>query len=146
MGILTIHYNPDPYFSLAWKRTPHMDACLAAFDVLVVTKRYELSEYASRNPGLVLYSPLGFDVIGHRRVDRVPADFEADISFVGGWEPLRERLILAARSPHRSIKVWGYGWRMAEQSRFNPLRALRLGRLTPEQRPYFGRSRPELKR
>jgi hypothetical protein len=30
------------------------------------------------------------------------------------------------------------------ESRLNPLRALRLGRLTPDQKPYFGPSRPEL--
>jgi spore maturation protein CgeB len=144
MGILTIHYNPDPYFTLAWKRTAHMDECLAEFDVIVVTKRYELSQYAANNRGLVLYSPLGFDIVGHRRADSVPDGFHSDIAFVGGWEPQREKLILSASSPHRSIKVWGYGWRMAQQPRFNPMRALRLGRLTPEQKPYFGPSRPEL--
>lgn len=143
-GALTIHYNPDPYYTLAWKQTAHTDAALAAFDVLVVTKKYELPEYAARNTGKLIYSPLGYDPVGHRRAEIVPSPFATELAFVGGWEPRRERLVVAAHSSRRSIKVWGYGWRIAQQSTMNPLRALRLGRLTTEQRPYFGRARPEL--
>jgi len=145
LGVLTIHYNPDPYYALAWKQTAHTDACLAAFDILVVTKRYELAEYAAKNSGQVLYSPLGYDRVGHRPTVGPVAGFQADVSFVGGWEPARERLILGAREVGRIIKVWGYGWRHAQQARLNPLRAVRLGRLTTVQRPYFGPSRPELR-
>ena len=143
-GTVTIHYNPDPYYSLSWKQTLHTDAALAAFDVLVVTKKYEVAEYQRRNRGTVVYSPLGFDPVGHRRTSGSSAKYRADISFVGGWEPRREELLIAAMSPRRSIKVWGYGWTIAQQSVLNPLRAFRLGRLTNEQRPYFGPSRTEL--
>jgi len=38
-GAVTLHYNPDPYFSLSWKRTRLADECLKVYDVLVVTKR-----------------------------------------------------------------------------------------------------------
>lgn len=143
-GTVTIHYNPDPYYSLGYKQTLHTDAALASYDVLVVTKRYELDEYSRRNTAKLIYSPLGFDVVGHRRATTVLPEYRSDMSFIGGWEPRRESLILAASAPDRSIKVWGYGWRMAQQSRMNPLRALRLGRSTNSQRPYFGSRRSEL--
>lgn len=144
MGALTIHYNPDPYFSLAWKRTEHMDECLATFDVVVSTKRYELEAYGRCTSGIVLYSPLGFDSVGHRRLATASPEYFSDVSFVGGWEPRRERLLLGLRAARHSVKVWGYGWRLAQQSRLYPLRALRLGRLTVQQRPYFGPGRPEI--
>ena len=28
MGAVVAHYNPDPYFTLEWKRTPLADACV----------------------------------------------------------------------------------------------------------------------
>jgi hypothetical protein len=40
--------------------------------------------------------------------------------------------------------VWGYGWNIAQRSRLDPLRALRLGRLTPGRSVYFGAPHSEL--
>lgn len=145
LGVLTVHYNPDPYFSLAWKRTACMDECLASFDVLVSTKRYELDQYRRTARGQVVYSPLGFDIVGHARLDREsPHIVESDVAFVGGWEPRREEFVLSALSAGWAVKVWGYGWRLAATARWRPLRALRLGRLSISQKPYLGSARPEL--
>jgi spore maturation protein CgeB len=136
-GALTLHYNPDPYFSLAWKRTPLADECLRLYDVLVVTKRYEMQAYQLQSAGKVIYSPLGYDLVGHAPPTR-STRLQSDIVFVGGWEPRRERLIAAARGVTDRLRVWGYGWRVAQGARANPLRALRLGRLTPGRLTYFG--------
>lgn len=137
-GVLTVHYNPDPYFSLSWKRTPHADRCLRLYDVLVVTKRYELGAYRSHARGAVVYSPLGYDPVVHAPpVPKVPV--AADVAFVGGWEPRRERLLAAAASIVAEVRVWGYGWRAAQHPRWDPLRALRLGRLAPGRQLYWGR-------
>jgi spore maturation protein CgeB len=142
-GAYVVHYNPDPYFSLAWKRTPLADACLPLYDALVVTKRYELDAYRLHARGQILYSPLGYDPIGHAPV---AASQKADqrVVFVGGWEPRRERLLRAACTVTPGVAVWGYGWAIAQRSRFDILRALRLGRLDPGHRLYLGRPQQSL--
>lgn len=41
LGARLVHFTPDPYFTLDWKRTRLMDNALGAFDVLVYCKSYE---------------------------------------------------------------------------------------------------------
>jgi len=137
-GAIVLHYNPDPYFSLAWKRNALADACLALYDVLVVTKRYEVEAYRLHCRGRIVYSPLGYDMVGHAPPVAGTLRNGDDVVFVGGWEPRRERLLSSAREFTDRVRVWGYGWRIAQRSRANPLRALRLGRLSPGRRTYFG--------
>jgi spore maturation protein CgeB len=137
-GAVVLHYNPDPYFSLAWKQNALADACLPLYDVLVATKRYELEAYRLHCRGRIVYSPLGYDPVGHAPPAARTARDGGDVVFVGGWEPRRERLLSSAREVTDRVSVWGYGWRIAQGSRTNPLRALRLGRLTPGRRTYFG--------
>jgi spore maturation protein CgeB len=137
-GAIVLHYNPDPYFYLAWKQNALADACLPLYDVLVVTKRYELEAYQLRGRGQLVYSPLGYDPVGHAPPATRTARNRGDVVFVGGWEPRRERLLSSARDITDRVSVWGYGWRIAQGSRTNPLRALRLGRLSPGRRTYFG--------
>ena len=136
-GILTIHYNPDPYFTIAWKRTARADECLRIYDVAVVTKRYELNRYSTHGARRVIYSPLGYDPIVHVPSSAVAGSL-ADVVFVGGWEPRRERLLAEAVGITPSIGIWGYGWKAAQEHRFRPMRALRLGRLTPGRNLYWG--------
>jgi spore maturation protein CgeB len=143
-GALTLHYNPDPYFSLSWKQTRLADECIRIYDALVVTKRYELDEYRRRATGQIVYSPLGYDPIGHAPPLSPKSSAREKVVFVGGWEPRRERLLLAASRETSDVAVWGYGWNIAQKSRFDPLRALRLGRLTPGRSVYFGSSHSEL--
>jgi len=45
LGARSVHFTPDPYFTLTWKRTPVMDEALGAFDGLIYCKSYERSEY-----------------------------------------------------------------------------------------------------
>jgi spore maturation protein CgeB len=137
-GAITLHYNPDPYFSLSWKRTPLADECIRVYDVLIVTKRYELDEYRKHASGSVMYSPLGYDPVGHAPPAERVANPREKVVFVGGWEPRRERLLSAASETTSDVAVWGYGWNIAQRSRLNPLRALRLGRLTPGRSVYLG--------
>ena len=41
LGAKLVHFTPDPYFSLDWKRTRLMDEAMRAFDALVYCKSYE---------------------------------------------------------------------------------------------------------
>ena len=66
-GARRVHFTPDPYFSLDWKRTPLMDAAIDRFDALVYCKSYEAVDYAALGKPLV-YMPLGYcDEVGRCR-------------------------------------------------------------------------------
>jgi hypothetical protein len=143
-GAAVLHYNPDPYFSLAWKRTALADECMSVYDALVVTKLYELDDYRRHARGQVVYSPLGYDPIGHAPPAYPLMNAKEKVVFVGGWEPRRERLLSKAFRVTSDVAVWGYGWRISQGKRLNPLRALRLGRLTPERLLYVGARKSEL--
>lgn len=148
LGVRTVHYDPDPYFTLEWKRTSLADACLRLYDVLVVTKSYELDAYREHASGEVLYSPLGYDPLRHAPhadTRSIPAAWRSDLAFVGGWEPRRERLLVQARRKGLTVRIWGYGWNLALRTRVDPSRAVRLGPLTPEPGPYLGAPPKELR-
>jgi spore maturation protein CgeB len=119
-----VHFTPDPYFTLAWKRTRLADRCLPLYDVVFSCKRYEMERYAEvcRH---VLYLPLGFDERIHRPH---PVDDPCDVVFVGGWEPRREELLAAVAKSGASLKIWGYAWDH-QRPAWSPRRWLRLRRL-----------------
>jgi spore maturation protein CgeB len=129
LGARTVHFTPDPYFTLAWKRTPLADACLPLWDVVLHCKRYEDARYRAVCRR-VLYMPLGFDEATHRPLPSA-ADprWASDVCFVGGWEPRRERLLGAVAASGARLKIWGYGWDHLVDGRWTPRRALRLRRL-----------------
>jgi spore maturation protein CgeB len=113
-GARLLHYTPDPYFSVDWKRTGLMDDSMPLFDFLVTSKRYELADYEKLRAA-VLYMPLGFSDSVHRPI--VPAsrrEFDAyasDVSFIGGWDPRREMLLdEVSKVAGIDLKIWGYGW------------------------------------
>lgn len=113
-GARLLHYTPDPYFTLGWKRTRLMDESLPLFEYLVTSKQYELDAY-SKFPGKVIYVPLGFGDLAHRPALPVNAAdygrYQSDVSFIGGWEPRRESLLdLVSSIAEMRLKIWGYGW------------------------------------
>jgi hypothetical protein len=146
-GIRTLHFTPDPYFTLTWKRTRLMDACLPLFDYVICCKQYEMAEY-ERLCQRVLYMPLGYAEAIHRPV--CPADqsrrgqYRSDVSFVGGWDPRRQRMLGAlADEVDCDLKVWGYGWDHVRDGRWTPRRAYRL-RLLAGEEPFEIRRIPKL--
>lgn len=132
-GIRTLHFTPDPYFTLTWKRTRPMDAALPLFDYVICCKRYEMAEY-ERTCRRVVYMPLGYAEAVHRPI--APADrslrtrFQSDVSFVGGWDPRRQWLLGAlAERVGCHLKIWGYGWDHLQDGRWSPRRVYRLRQL-----------------
>jgi spore maturation protein CgeB len=131
-GIRLLHFTPDPYFSLKWKRTRLMDRAISLFDCLVTSKRYELVDY--RRLGTpVYYMPLGFDEAVHKPVTPASrqdfANYESDVSFLGGWEPRRERALdIVSRLSGVSLRIWGYGWDHVVDGRLTPRRLLAMRR------------------
>jgi len=126
MGIKIIHYTPDPYFSLSWKRTKLLDECLPLYDCLITSKKYELEEYHKVNSN-VIYIPLGFSDSVHRpSLTNDPAvreRYASDVSFIGGWEPRREEDLNALmRDVNCTLKIWGYGWEFLQDGHWTPRR------------------------
>jgi spore maturation protein CgeB len=137
-GVRLLHYTPDPYFSLSWKRTRTMDKAMGMFDYLVTSKRYELKAYESLGKQVV-YVPLGFDEKSHRPLSpgnsTAAERFSSDISFLGGWEPRREKLLTAIAGLGGRLKIWGQAWSHLIDGAWGIRRAYRLRILAGED-PY----------
>jgi spore maturation protein CgeB len=128
-GARLLHFTPDPYFTLAWKRTKLMDECMPLFDCLVTSKQYELPAYRSLGPQ-VIYMPLGFSYKVHRPLNPSNAAeaeaYGSDVGFIGGWEPRREELLTHLADAGHRVRIWGYAWDHIRDGRWTPRRAYRL--------------------
>jgi hypothetical protein len=128
-GARLLHFTPDPYFTLSWKRTRIMDASMPLFDYLVTSKQYELAQYRALGKQVV-YMPLGFSFAVHRPLNpseaRTAREFESEIGFVGGWEPRRETLLSKLAEAGHQVRIWGYAWDHLADGRWTPRRAYRL--------------------
>lgn len=116
VGARLVHFTPDPYFSLPWKRTRLMDQAIGAFDVLVYCKSYERADYEALGKPLV-YMPLGFCDETHRPLHDGDARWKAQIGFLGGWEPRREHLLHAVAAADLELKLWGGYWEFLHDGR-----------------------------
>lgn len=122
-GALTVHFTPDPYFTLDWKRTRLMDAAIGSFDVLVYCKRYEEADYARLGKPLV-YMPLGFCDEVHRPLTSQESRWHSTIGFLGGWEPRRETMLTAVARTVDNVKIWGGLWEFLVDGRWSLRRYL----------------------
>ena len=126
-GARLIHFTPDPYFSLSWKRTRLMDAAIGEFDVLVYCKRYEEAAYRGLGKKLV-YMALGYCDEVHRPLPSRDARWSTAIGFLGGWEPRRQRLLHAAGEA-AELKIWGGYWDFVRDGKWSLRRRIILGQL-----------------
>lgn len=125
-GIKLVHFTPDPYFVLSWKRTPLMEKCMPLYDVLITSKKYELEMYRKKFKK-VIYMPLGFCEHVHRPLkpknSTLSEQFNSDVSSIGGWEARRVRLLdLIAKKTQCNLKIWGYGWDYIRDGKWTPKR------------------------
>lgn len=133
MGARLVHFTPDPYFSLDWKRTPLMDDSIAAFDVLVYCKKYERVQYEALGRPLV-YMPLGYCDEVHRPLPSDDPRWACDVGFLGGWEPRREQLLHAVAAAGVRIKIWGGAWDFLRDGHWTPRRQIVLSQLAGKDR------------
>jgi spore maturation protein CgeB len=127
-GAKLVHFTPDPYFTVAWKRTRIMDAALPVFDVLVYCKAYERQAYEAAGKPIV-YMPLGFCDEIHRPRPSGDPRWGCAVGFLGGWEPRRERLLHAIAVTGADVKIWGGYWDFLCDGRWTPRRHLILHQL-----------------
>jgi hypothetical protein len=128
LGARLVHFTPDPYFSLAWKRTRVMDEAVGAFDVLVYCKRYEREFYATFGKPLI-YMPLGYCDEVHRPLPSVERRWQSAVGFLGGWEPRREQLLRATAVAGLDLKIWGGHWDFLRDGRWTLRRHIILKQL-----------------
>lgn len=128
LGARLIHFTPDPYFSLSWKRTRLMDDAIRKFDVLVFCKSYERSDYAALQKPLV-YMPLGYCDETHRPLPDADPKWQCQVGFLGGWEPRRQELMAAVADTGAQLKIWGGYWDFVHDGRWTLRRHLILRQL-----------------
>lgn len=127
-GARLVHFTPDPYFSLEWKRTPLMDRALASFDVLVYCKTYERTQYEALGRPLI-YMPLGYCDEVHRPLPSNDSRWCCSVGFLGGWEPRRERLLHDVAMTGVDLKIWGGYWEFLVDGRWTLRRYIILRQL-----------------
>lgn len=109
LGARMVHFTPDPYFTLAWKRTRLMDEAMKKFDVLVYCKSYEKVAYEAVGKPLV-YMPLGYCDEVHRPLPSSDPRWNCHLGFLGGWEPRREAMLAPLVTAALDLKIWGGYW------------------------------------
>ncbi|HWF78724.1 MAG TPA: glycosyltransferase [Caulobacteraceae bacterium] len=127
-GAVRAHFTPDPYFSLAWKRTRAMDAAIGHFDVLVYCKAYERADYEALGKPLI-YMPLGYCDEVHRPLPSDDPQWACAVGFLGGWEPRRETLLGAVAGATPDLKIRGGYWDFLHDGRWTLRRQIILGQL-----------------
>jgi spore maturation protein CgeB len=136
LGARTVHFTPDPYFSLDWKRTALMDEAMRTFDALVYCKSYERIQYEALGKPVV-YMPLGYCDEIHRPLASEDARWRCAVGFLGGWEPRRERFLHAVAGAGADVKIWGRYWEFLRDGRWTPRRHIVLRQLAGRDRFRF---------
>ncbi len=128
LGARMLHFTPDPYFTLSWKRTPLMDEAMGAFDILVYCKTYERADYEVLNQQTI-YMPLGYCDETHRPLPSNDTRWQCGVGFLGGWEPRREHLLHAVAGTGLDLKIWGGYWEFLKDGHATLRRRIILGQL-----------------
>ena len=136
IGARTVHFTPDPYFSLDWKRTRLMDEAMGSFDVLVYCKSYERPQYESLGKPLV-YMPLGYCDEVHRPLPSDDSRWKCAVGFLGGWEPRRERFLHAVTVAGIDLKIWGGYWEFLRDGKWTLRRQIILRQLAGKEKFRF---------
>jgi spore maturation protein CgeB len=136
LGARTVHFTPDPYFSLDWKRTRLMDEAMRTFDALVYCKSYEREQYEGIGKPTV-YMPLGYCDEVHRPLASEDTRWRCAIGFLGGWEPRRENLLHAVAAAGFDVKIWGGYWEFLRDGKWTPRRHIILQQLAGRDRFRF---------
>jgi spore maturation protein CgeB len=133
VGAFLVHFTPDPYFTLKWKRTPTMDEAMRHFDVLIYCKSYEKKDYEALGKPAI-YMPLGYCDENHRPLSSDDAQWSCDVGFLGGWEPRRERMLHAVARSSAKLKFRGAYWDFLRDGKWTLRRYIILSELSAGER------------
>jgi hypothetical protein len=138
LGAKTVHFTPDPYFSLGWKRTRLMDEAMGALDALVYCKSYERRQYEALGKPII-YMPLGYCDEVHRPLASEDTHWNCAVGFLGGWEPRREHFLHALAAAGIDLRIWGGYWQFLRDGKWTPRRHIILRRLAGKAPFHFHR-------
>jgi spore maturation protein CgeB len=138
LGARLVHFTPDPYFALDWKRTRIMDQSMRYFDVLVYCKSYEKMNYEALQRQTI-YMPLGYCDESHRPLGSDEPRWSCEVGFFGGWEPRRERMLHAVARTGVDLKFRGGYWEFLRDGKWTLRRRFILGQLAAGERVFIRR-------
>ncbi len=106
---LAIHYTPDSQF--IDNRSRFFSRSVPAYDVLVTTKPFEVSEYEKRGGRDVVLVLQGYGEQFGRATMLVPdADMMSDVCFIGHCQSHYAQLLEKVAAMPLKLKIWGPGW------------------------------------
>jgi spore maturation protein CgeB len=117
-----VHYSPDNYL-LQQNASRHLWHGISRYDLVVTTKRSNVDLLRVAGARRVHLSGNAFDPVLHRPLvldDADHARLAADVSFVGRWEPDRERLLDAIAALPIHLRVRGPGWERVRSRLLRP--------------------------
>jgi len=118
-----VHYSPDNYL-VQQNASRHLWRGLRHYDVVVTTKRSNTGLLTAVGARTVVLSGNAFDPLLHRPVVLTDAErtaLGADVSFIGRWEPDRERLLDAIAALPIRLRVRGPGWERVRSRLLKPM-------------------------
>jgi spore maturation protein CgeB len=111
-GIRSYCFSPDVS---ARTHGAYLPDALAAYDLVLTTKRFGLTDLAALGVQRVELLHHAFDPDLHRPVPLSADDLErygCAVSFIGTWSPKKERYLRALRQarPEIAMRIWGAQW------------------------------------
>lgn len=107
-----------PHMVLVWPDTmlnlsEHVIQCFPLYDLIASYSDASVPWFRRLGARELEWIPLAADPqMYSAAMGAIPAAFQADVGFIGGWRPERESALeaLIAAAPDLSIKVWGPNW------------------------------------
>ncbi|MGH7894754.1 MAG: CgeB family protein [Candidatus Binatia bacterium] len=118
-----VHYSPDNYL-MRQNASRHLWSGLPLYDLVVTTKRHNQMLLGAAGARRAVFSGNAYDPEVHRPMTLTMPErvtLATDVSFVGRWEPSRERLLARLAALPIRVRVCGPGW---ERVRSRALRSI----------------------
>jgi hypothetical protein len=109
-GAGLVHYTPDPAFTVHTSR--YFERSVPLYDLLVTTKRYEISQYREAGARQVLFTRQGIDdrFVRSGLCRAVDGPHRSGVVFIGHAERHYVNILAGVGQRHAGLKIWGQGW------------------------------------
>lgn len=112
---LVLYNIDDPTGKRDGRRFDSLLAALPAYDLCVVVREPNVSEFYARGARAVHRAWRSYDEVLHRpfdNTDEIPAAFRSEVAFVGTWIPgeQRDEFMLSLLRQGVPLSIWGDGW------------------------------------
>jgi len=112
-------YNlDDPMSSRDGRRFDSLRSALRAYDLCVVVRQENVSEFKAYGVRAVMRVWRSYDEVMHRPfedVNQIPLKFRSDVAFIGAWirGEQRDRFLLELIDRGLNLAIWGNHWNKA---------------------------------